>query len=287
MGGPACVFYRAAQFSNGRLSKPGRKPSGARSARVPERSLSQTDRMAPICGAALSCFKRAFATRCPYLSHLRMRQVQAVIFDMDGVIVDSEPLHERAFLEVVREIGYADRLKLRFADYIGRSDQEFWTDFVALHNPPQPAEDLLVRKRHRMVEIIRREKPLFDGVPTLVRKLAGRYALALASGSERMVVAEVLKLQSLKQLFSVVVTASEIQNGKPAPDIFLRTAEQLQVPPRGCCVIEDSKPGIAAGLAAGMQVIAIANTHPAAELRHATHVLRTYEEIERLLLEAH
>ncbi len=214
-----------------------------------------------------------------------MRQVRAVIFDMDGVVVDSEPLHERAFLEVVREIGYAETLKLRFADYIGRSDQEFWTDFAARHEPPQRVEDLLVRKRRRMIEIIRREKPLFDGVPILVQKLAERYALALASGSERMVVAEVLKLRSLGRFFSVVVTASEIQNGKPAPDIFLRTAELLRVPPQACCVIEDSKPGIAAGLAAGMQVIAIANTHPAAELRHATHVLQTYEEIERLLLE--
>ena len=215
-----------------------------------------------------------------------MRQVQAVIFDMDGVIVDSEPLHERAFLEVVREIGYTDKLKLRFADYIGRSDQEFWTDFVARHKPPQSAEDLLVRKRRRMIEIIRREKPLFDGVPTLLQKLVAWYALALASGSERMVVAEVLELKSLKRFFSAVVTASEVQNGKPAPDIFLRTAELLRVPPQGCCVIEDSKPGIAAGLAAGMQVIAIANTHATAELRHATHVVRTYEEIERLLPKA-
>ena len=205
---------------------------------------------------------------------------------MDGVIVDSEPRHERAFLEVVREIGHEDKLELRFADYIGRSDHELWVDFVARHQPSQSAEDLLVRKRQRMIEIIRREQPLFDAVPALVQKLAGRYALALASGSERLVVAEVLKLKSLDRFFSAVVTASDIQNGKPAPDIFLRTAELLRVPPQGCVVIEDSKPGIAAGLAAGMQVIAITNTHPAAELRHATHVVRTYEEMERLLLEA-
>ena len=204
---------------------------------------------------------------------------------MDGVIVDSEPRHERAFLEVVREIGYEDKLKLRFADYIGRSDHELWVDFVVRHKPSQSAEELLARKRERMIEIIRHEQPLFDGVPTLVQKLAGRYALALASGSERLVVAEVLKLKGLDRFFSAVVTASDVENGKPAPDIFLRTAELLKVPPQECCVIEDSKPGIAAGLAADMQVIAITNTHPAAELRHATHVVRTYAEMERLLLE--
>jgi beta-phosphoglucomutase len=214
-----------------------------------------------------------------------MRQVQAVIFDMDGVIVDSEPRHESAFLDVVREIGYGDKLEICFADYIGRSDQELWLDFVARHKPPQSLEDLLARKRQRVVEILRRDQPVFDGVPKLVERLAAHYALGLASGSERLVVEEVLKLKGLGRFFHAVVSASDIRNGKPAPDIFLRTAELLNVPPQSCCVIEDSKPGIAAGLAAGMEVIAITNTHPAAELHHATHVVKTYQDIERLLLE--
>jgi HAD superfamily hydrolase (TIGR01509 family) len=214
-----------------------------------------------------------------------MRQVQAVIFDMDGVIVDSEPRHERAFLDVVREIGYGDKLDLRFDDYIGRSDQDLWVAFVAKHKPPHSLADLLARKRRRTIEILRREQPLFDGVPKLVEKLAARYALALASGSDRAVVEEVLKLKDLGRFFSAVVSGSDIQHGKPAPDIFLRTAELLKVPPQYCCVIEDSKPGIAAGLAAGMEVIAITNTHPAAELHHATHVVQAYQDIEHLLLE--
>jgi HAD superfamily hydrolase (TIGR01509 family) len=212
-----------------------------------------------------------------------MRPCQAVIFDMDGVIVDSEPCHERAFLEVIHEIGYADRLSLRFSDYIGRADQELWADFLASHDAPHSFDDLMARKRERMVQIIRREQPLFDAVPALVEKLAARYALALASGSEGLVVEEVLKLKGLRGFFAAVVTSSDVPQGKPAPDIFLRAAQLLNVPPQACCVIEDSKPGIAAALAAGMQVIAIANTYPAAELSRATHVVQTYEEIERLL----
>ena len=214
-----------------------------------------------------------------------MRQVQAIIFDMDGVIVDSEERHERAFLEVVREIGYADRLDFRFADYIGRSDQVMWVDFVARHKPPQPLEELLARKRQRMVDIIRQEQPLFDGLPELIEKLAAQYVLGVASGSERPVVEAVLALQGLGRWFSAVVTDSDVQRGKPEPDIFLRAAELLKVAPQHCCVIEDSKPGVAASLAAGMQVIAITNTHPAEELRHATQVVETYQAIERLLLE--
>ena len=213
-----------------------------------------------------------------------MRQFQAVIFDMDGVIVDSEERHERAFLDVVREIGYGDKLKLRFADYIGRSDQVLWVDFVARHKPPQKVEELLVMKRDRMVELIRREEPLFDGLPALIERLAARYILGLASGSERAVVEAVLDIDGLRRFFRAVVTDTDISHGKPAPDIFLHTAELLKVPPQRCCVIEDSKPGVAAGLAAGMEVIAITNTHPAEELQHATCVVRTYPEIERLLL---
>ena len=213
-----------------------------------------------------------------------MSQLKAVIFDMDGVIVDSESCHERAYLEVVRELGYGDNHGLRFADYIGRSDDLLWRDFIARHNPPQPFEELLDLKTRRVVEIIQREQPLFDGLPELVGKLAGRYKLALASGSERAVVEAVLRLEGLGRHFSAVVTGSDVKNGKPAPDIFLRAADLLQVAPRECWVIEDSKTGVAAGLAAGMRVIAITNTYRTHELAHATHVVRTYGEIEQLLL---
>src|SRR5438128_317359 len=146
--------------------------------------------------------------------------MKAVIFDMDGVVVDSEPVHERALLEVLRELGYADTHGLRLADYIGRSDKEFWADFLAQHRPPQGLEQLLGMKVRRVVEIIRREQPLFDGLPGLVEKLAARYSLALASGSERAVVEAVLGLKDLGKFFSARVSGSDVNHGKPAPDIF-------------------------------------------------------------------
>jgi HAD superfamily hydrolase (TIGR01509 family) len=213
-----------------------------------------------------------------------MSNSAAVIFDMDGVIVDSEARHEQAFLEVVRALGYGDNHGLQFADYIGRSDQELWVDFIRKHRPQQTLEQLLALKRERVVEIIRREQPLFDGLPELVEQLAPKFRLAVASGSERVVVEEVLALKGLRRSFSAVVTAGDVKQGKPAPDIFLRTAELLDISPKHCWVIEDSKPGVAAGLAAGMRVIAITNTHPAAELSHAHHVVRTYGEVAELLL---
>jgi HAD superfamily hydrolase (TIGR01509 family) len=215
--------------------------------------------------------------------HTGAVKLQAVIFDMDGVIVDSEPRHERAFLEVVREIGFENH-GLRFSDYLGRTDQELWVDFIAKNKPAHSLDQLLEMKRRRVVEIIRRDQPLFAGLPALIENLAAKYRLALASGSERLVIEEVLALGRLRTFFGATVSAVEVKRGKPAPDIFLRAAEMLEVAPVDCWVIEDSKPGIAAGRAAGMQVIAIANTHPASELGNADYVVQTYEEIGKLLL---
>jgi HAD superfamily hydrolase (TIGR01509 family) len=214
---------------------------------------------------------------------MKDRDYQAVIFDMDGVIVDSEPRHAKAFLEVLREIGFEQPPAVNWDDYVGRSDFEVWQDFIAKFNPEHSLEQLLKMKRDRVLEIIRREEPIFAGLAELVEKLSQVCKLGLASGSERPVVEAVLSLQDLRSFFSAVVTASEIKRGKPDPEIFLRTAELLGVTPADCWVIEDSKPGVKAGLAAGMRVIAITNTHPARELKGATRVVKDYAEIERVL----
>lgn len=213
-----------------------------------------------------------------------MNRFDAIIFDMDGVIVDSEPRHERAFLEIFDELGYGGRHEMDFAAYYGRSDRAFWTDFIAKHTPPEPIETLLALKQDRLIDILRREQPLFDGLPDLLEKLAPHFPMAVASGSNHPVIDEVLAMKRLRRFFSVVVSVQDVGRGKPAPDVFLRTASLLDVNPRHCCVIEDSAAGVEAGRAAGMQVIAITNTLPPERLTHAQHVVMTYEEIEALLL---
>ncbi len=211
-------------------------------------------------------------------------KMRAVIFDMDGVLVDSEPHHERAFHAVCAELGYASNHAIEFDRYVGRSDTELWRDFVEQVRPVQTFDELLDRKRQRVIATLREHEPIFAGVPELVAKLRPRFQLAVASGSEHPIIDAVLGLKGLRGNFPVVVSGSDVARGKPEPDIFLRTARLLGVAPHECWVIEDSKPGVTAALAAGMKVIAITNTHPAGELAAATHVVADYADIARLLL---
>ncbi len=213
----------------------------------------------------------------------QLKPFKAVIFDMDGVIVDSEPRHERAFHEVWEALGYRDRHGINFQDYYGRSDRALWLDFIDKHQPPQSLEELTAWKQNRLIEILRAEQPIFDGLPEVVELCARHWPLAVASGSLHVVIDEVLAMRNLRQHFSAIVSVQDVAHGKPAPDVFLRAAELLRQRPEDCLVLEDSAAGVTAANAAGMQVIAITNTLPQARLTHATVVVKTYEEIEALL----
>ena len=213
-----------------------------------------------------------------------MKPSEAVIFDMDGVIVDSEPLHEQAFREVLDEIGYGRTHGLDFTAYYGMADRTVWKDFLAKHQPVQTLDELAEWKQRRFFELLKEDEPVFEPLPALLEKLSPRYHLGLASGSAHRVIREVLALKNLRRFFPVAVSAEDVVHGKPAPDIFLRTAELLKVDPERCWVVEDSVAGVEGALAAGMRVIGITNTLSAAQIKRATHVVDTYQEIERLLM---
>lgn len=209
---------------------------------------------------------------------------RAIIFDMDGVIVDSEPLHEQAFLETFQALGYAETHGIRFADFLGRSDRAVWEAFIEKHRPMQSFDELTDLKESRLVGMLQQKKPIFAPVPGLVQRLSTRYPLAVASGSVHRVISAVLEIGQLRHLFGAVVSAQDVAKGKPSPDIFFRAAQLLNVRPEECCVIEDTVAGVTAGRAAGMHVIAITNTYPANELRQAHQVVDSYDTIAQFLL---
>ena len=213
-----------------------------------------------------------------------MPQFAAVIFDMDGVIVNSEPIHEMAFREIFAEIGYGANHGIDFPAYYGRSDLALWKDFIARHRPAETLAELTERKQRRFLEIVRKEEPIFDGLTGLVEKLSEHYRLAVASGSLHPVIEVILGMKNLARYFQTVVSVEDVPRGKPEPDIFLRAAELLAVAPAACCVIEDSSAGVAAARAAGMTVVAITNSLPRERLAQADVVADSYLAIERLLL---
>lgn len=213
-----------------------------------------------------------------------MRKLSTIIFDMDGVIVDSEPRHEQAFREIFQEMGLGERHGIDFSQYLGRSDRALWLDFIDLHKPTQTLEHLTDWKQRRFLEIIEAEQPIFEDLPELVSRLGEHYKLGLASGSLHPVIDCVLAMKNLRQHFSAIVSVQDVARGKPAPDIFLHAAELLGAAPQECCVIEDSAAGVEAGLAAGMHVIAITNSLPKNRLARAHQVVSSYREIDDLLL---
>ena len=209
--------------------------------------------------------------------------VEAIIWDMDGVLVDSEPLHQEAFLEVFESIGYGDGHGIHFPDYFGRSDRALWVDFIERHRPPYDLEQLAAWKQERFLKRLRLERPVFPGLIEALGPLGDVYSMALASGSSHETIRAVLDFEELQDRFAVVVSAQDVPNGKPSPEIFLRTAEMLGVTPDRCCVIEDSKAGVTAACRAGMPVFAITNSLPTEELDGATRIVSSYESIRAVL----
>ncbi len=213
------------------------------------------------------------------------KDTRAVVFDMDGVIVDSEPLHEQAFRDIFALMGLGEgRHGIEFHHYYGKSDRALWTDFIAKHHPPQPIEELLAWKQNHFLKLLSERKPIFEPIPALVATLAQRYPLAVASGSNHAVIDVVLAMRDLRRFFKAVASVQDVARPKPFPDVFLRAAELLGIPPSACVVIEDSAAGVQAARDAGMRVIAITNSLSRAQLSHADAVTDSYAEIQRWLV---
>jgi HAD superfamily hydrolase (TIGR01509 family) len=213
----------------------------------------------------------------------RLTGKQAVIFDMDGVLVDSEPLHDGSFQRVAAEIGHADH-GLHFPDYLGRSDKVLWQDFLSRHQSPHRLEDLIARKAEVFLKAIRRRVPIYPGLYKLLRDLQPRYRLALVSGSSRQVVDAVVSGAGIESFFAVRVSADDVKNCKPDPEGFLKAARFLHIVPRQCVVIEDSAGGVEAAHRAGMVAVAITNSLPRSKLSRADYIVTSYGQIRLLLL---
>jgi len=184
--------------------------------------------------------------------------IEAVIFDLDGVLVDSEHVWDEVREEFAREQGgrWPDRAQ---ADMMGMSSLEwsrYMHDVVGLADPPEEISAEVVR---RMQGRYARDLPIIPGAVEAVRRLDGSYRLAVASSSNRPLIDAVLSAAGLADAFEVTVSSEEVARGKPAPDVYLEAARRLEVEPERAAAIEDSANGIRSAHAAGMRVVAIPN----------------------------
>jgi HAD superfamily hydrolase (TIGR01509 family) len=186
--------------------------------------------------------------------------IEAVVFDLDGLLLDTEQVWDEVRETLVRERGgrWHDRAQ---ADMMGMSSKE-WSrylhDELGLAGPPEELNRIVVE---RMEERYRRALPVIDGAIPAVRRLAERWPLGLASSSNRPLIDLALDLMGVAESFRATVSSEEVDRGKPAPDVYLEAARRLGVRPENAVAVEDSASGIRSAKAAGIGVVAIPNAH--------------------------
>jgi HAD superfamily hydrolase (TIGR01509 family) len=184
--------------------------------------------------------------------------IEAVVFDLDGVLLDSEAVWDRARRSVAEEDGRRWKPDATAAMQ-GMSSPE-WAGYMHEHLGVAVSEPEIVRRVvTRVFEEYEKRIPWLPGSVEAVERLAERWPLALASSSNREVIDHVLSLSGLAQRFAVTVSSEEVARGKPAPDVYLEAARRLGRQPRRCVAVEDSTNGIRSALAAGLAVVAVPN----------------------------
>lgn len=219
-----------------------------------------------------------------------MSKLQAIIFDFDGIIADTEPLHYAALRQVLwAELGIALSQAEYYADYLGYDDRGCFKAALAAHRRPVTSGliDELVQKKARAYQAaLSADLKLFPGVRPLIEDAARTYRLAIASGALRSEIELILEEAGLRKAFIHITSAEDVSEGKPSPEPFLHAMAGLSaIPPMHslspdeCLVIEDSLPGIRGARAAGMKVLAVANTHPIEEIEEADAVTASLAQV--------
>jgi HAD superfamily hydrolase (TIGR01509 family) len=183
---------------------------------------------------------------------------EAVVFDLDGVLIASEEVWDAVRERYVRERGgrYDEEVQRAMMGMSAPEWSAFLHEDAGVHDEPEAINRDVVQL---MLEAYRRELPLLPGAVEAVRRTAGAFPLALASSSNREIFETVLELAGLAQCFHTTVSSEEVERGKPAPDVYLEAARRLGVEPGRCAAVEDSHAGIRSAKSAGMRVMAIPN----------------------------
>ena len=217
-----------------------------------------------------------------------VKQASAVIFDMDGVIIDSEPLHSRLETQIFDELGITVSPG-EHQSYLGTSSTQMFTKIKERHHLPQSVPALVENERRRFLELLTTQGvPLISGIRPLLHRLAAAgFKLALASSAPHEQIDAVMEIGALTPFFPVRVSGDDVPMSKPHPEIFLRAAAALRARPEHCWVIEDSEAGVLAAERAGMRCIALlpatAASAPSAAPRPAAPAAPPPQNLSRAL----
>ena len=184
--------------------------------------------------------------------------IEAVVFDLDGVLLDSEQLWDETREQLAKQRGgrWHDRAQ---RDMMGMSSREWSRYMHGTIGLPESPEDINREVVERLAAAYREQLPVIPGAREAVERLAARWPLGLASSSNRELIDHALEVSGLARYFRATVSSEEVERGKPAPDVYLEAARRLGVAPDRCAAIEDSTNGLLAARAAGMRVIAVPN----------------------------
>ena len=222
--------------------------------------------------------------------------LQAVIFDFDGVIADSEPLHFRAFQQALAEDGLELSPKQYYARYLGYDDIGMFQAFGEDRGLPMESArvtELVARKGAKLQAMLTAGSVLFPGAVEFVRAAARAVPIAIASGALRHEIDEVIAAAGVSDLFSAIVASGDTPESKPSPAPYrlaferLRDAAGIALDPRRCVAIEDSRWGLESARGAGLRCVGVTNSYPAAELTGAELVVNglqslTLDALDRL-----
>ena len=216
-----------------------------------------------------------------------------VIFDFDGVIADTEPLHLRAYQDALANTSFALEKKAYYARYLGYDDVGVFTALASDHGvalDPDQIRQLIDQKGRRFDAIVRKEQVLFPGAADCIERLAAVAPLGIASGAFHDEIEAILSRANLRRHFKAIVAADDVAKSKPAPDSYLRVIElvgsnQGRSPAPAFVAIEDSGWGITAARAAGLVCVAVTHTYPAEELREAELIVPDLAAIRADLLQ--
>ncbi len=207
--------------------------------------------------------------------------IQAFIFDMDGVIIDSEPLHFASDIDTMRHLG-GEITQEELERFVGMTNPEMWKIIRAERALVQTVDEIIAYQLAGKIKALEESayEPI-DGIPELLEELKRRgIPVGIASSSAKDFILAVLAKFGIASYFSCVVSGEEVDQGKPAPDVYLEAARQLGADPSRCVVLEDSRNGIIAAKAAGMACIGYVNENSGnQDLSAADRIVRSVREV--------